>query len=77
VDGFTEEQKALIEKVAWTVGDGLQKRFEQQLGQALALHAAQCPTSRRVDRAFWALAGAALFGGLTGGGMVTLLRMLL
>lgn len=61
-NGFTNEQLALIEKVAWTIADKVEvrllesaKNVEERLldsrQNAIALHAATCPTARRVDDA--------------------------
>ena len=62
MNGFTDEQIALIEKVAWTIADRVEARrvesaekAETRLDEgckgAIAFHAATCPTTRQVNDA--------------------------
>jgi len=50
-NGFTDEQTALIERVAWTVGDKIGIQFEKRIDEKVALHAAKCPTALKVHDA--------------------------
>ena len=60
--GFTEDQKALIEKVAWAVADELGKRLEKRIGERIKDHQHACPLQKKVGRiaGFFAFLGAAL-----------------
>lgn len=40
---FTENQKAMIEKVAWDVGDKIAERLCAKVDERIDLHAAKCP----------------------------------
>jgi len=50
-NGFTDEQEALIERVAWKIGETLRAEFERRVGEKIELHQANCPTARQVNDA--------------------------
>lgn len=48
--GFTKEQEAFIENVAWKVGKAMKDEM-------LKTHIATCPHGSRITRAFWLALG--------------------
>ena len=50
-NGFTDEQTALIERVAWTVSDKISIQLEKRMDEKVALHGAKCPTALKVHDA--------------------------
>ena len=48
--GFSEEQKALIEKVAWHVAERLEERLAQRIDERIESHQKGCPLRRKVGR---------------------------
>jgi len=50
-NGFTDEQEALVERVAWKIGEVLRVEFERRVGEKIEIHQANCSTTRRVNDA--------------------------
>lgn len=74
---FTKEQEALIRQIGWEVGECVAQRIATDRAKDLALHAATCATKVKLDRLVWMTAGAGIFGGLSGGGIMALIRYLI
>lgn len=75
--GFSEEQEALIEKIAWSVGDAISERIRTERAQDIRLHFAECAHGKAISRAKWVFVGALILGPLLGGGGGALLARIL
>ena len=65
-DGFTEGERAIIERVAWAVGDKLQERLEGRIADAVSRHAETCPLKGKITLGKGVAIGLAC--AITGGG---------
>ncbi|MFH0982818.1 MAG: hypothetical protein V2A79_14950 [Planctomycetota bacterium] len=64
-DGFTEGERAIIEKVAWEVGDKIIDRLDKHIDDRIVLHHSTC--SNRVGKKLLAIvAGIAAGVGAAG-----------
>ena len=52
-DSFSEGEKAIIEKIAYAVGENLIGRFSEKMLEAFKLHTTDCPYGKKITRAFW------------------------
>ena len=66
-DGFNKGQEAIIERVAWRVGDKIVDRVVPLIDQKIKEHGLECPTTKKVSRAFWIVFGIGLGVGIGGG----------
>jgi hypothetical protein len=69
-NGFGEGQEAIIERIAWRVGDKIVERVVPLIEQRITTHSMECPTAKRVSKAFWIVLGVAAGIGLGGGFLV-------
>lgn len=77
MDSFTEEQKALIEKVAWEVGDKIHERMIIAIRAQITSHVASCQTTKRLKAVWFLMLGVAIGFGLGGGGIGYLVAQIL
>lgn len=72
-NGFSEEQEALIEKIAWKVSEKIEIRLEKHIATSVATHQSDCPHGKKVGRVFLigigVAIGAVVVGGVTGWGL--------
>ena len=81
---MTVAEEALVEKIAWKVGDAVIQRLEAVMTLAVAtairLHAAECPTQRDVSlyraRAGGFILAFSLIGGFVGALLVVIGKLL-
>lgn len=55
-NGFTEGQKAIIEKIGFAVGAQIEKRLMESFSDAIKIHAGECP-GRSVGKTALAIIG--------------------
>lgn len=67
-NGFTQEQTAWIEKVAWQVADAMIARQKGEREAELRHHTETCPVGKQVGRWRNILIGVAIGVGLVTGG---------
>lgn len=46
---FTEGQQAIIERVAWAVGEKIAVQMEKNIAAAVAMHQATCPGQKKIE----------------------------
>jgi len=73
---FSKEQEAFISQVAGRVSDSMLERITADRKDAFALHVATCPVKDKVAKVYWAMIGAAIAGGFSGGGTAALIEYL-
>ena len=69
MNGFTREQEAFIEKVAWKVSDTMQDRLVLMMDARIASHISDCKTTKRMKSIYLICIGVAIGFGLGGGGI--------
>jgi hypothetical protein len=58
--GFTQEQEAFIEKIAFKVGDVIEARLKEHQAESLELHAAKCVALKRLNKYIYIGMGIAI-----------------
>ena len=78
MNGFTEEHKAMVEQIAWKIGDAVAERLQKNFSAEIKLHQAECAHGKKINKIVLLSVGIAIGLGAAGGGIgVALTRLLI